>query len=82
MNFEPSVQTVIAGLLSLAALGVPLVWLRSRPWTFRLLAGLGAASLLWGVAPIFGGGTLSPPPVVGAVVAFGFLILTELVDDD
>lgn len=82
MTFEPSLQTVVAGLLSLVALVVPLVWLRSRPWAFRLLAGLGAASLLWGLAPTFGGGTLSPLPVVGAVVAFGFLILTELVDDD
>ena len=73
---------VIAAILTICAVVVPFAWLRARSWTYRLLMTLGFASLVWGVLPVLGGGGISPYLVVGAIIAFGFLILADLIQGD
>ena len=56
--------------------------LRERNWLYRLLMALGFLCLIWGVMPMFGGGGLQQFLVVGAIAAFGFLILSGTTSDD
>ena len=46
------------------------------------LVTIGFLALIWGVLPILGGGKMSPYLVVGAIVAFGFLVLSESTGDN
>lgn len=73
---------VIAVMLTICAFVVPVAWLRSRSWAYRLLMALGFAALVWGVLPVLGGGGISPYLVVGAIIAFGFLILADSIAGD
>lgn len=79
-----SLWILIAGVLSLCGLLAPLLLLRRRPWTYRLLTGLGTAALIWGFAPAVTGRGIHQYLVVGAIIAFGFLILSDSLgrDDD
>jgi len=42
---------------------------------------LGFLCLIWGVMPAFGGSGIHQHLVVGAVIAFGFLILSDTTGD-
>ena len=72
-------------LAVVASVGV-IVWslfkLRHRTWMYRILLMLGALALVWGLAPLLGGAGISPYLVVGAIVAFGFLVLTDAMSDN
>lgn len=65
-------------------LGVVLFsWLRlsNRSWVYRTLLALGFLSLIWGILPSFGGGGMNQYLVVGAIIAFGFLVLSDSTGD-
>lgn len=51
--------------------------LRDRSWVYRALVLMGSLALIWGLLPVLGGGGISQYLVVGAIVAFGFLVLSE-----
>ena len=72
---------VVAVVLSLGI--ILFTWLRmaGRDWTYRLLTALGVLSLIWGVLPTFGGGEMNKYLVIGAVLAFGFLVLADSAGD-
>lgn len=82
MVFGFKLWVVVAAILTIIAVVVPFVWRRSRSWIYRLLMALGFAALVWGVLPVLGGGSISPYLVVGAIIAFGFLILADLTEGD
>ena len=68
----------------LITVGVALfAWLRmpGRSWVYRMLTALGILCLTWGVLPTFGGGKMNQYLVIGAVIAFGFLVLSDSAGD-
>ena len=69
----------VGSVMVLAYVGLKL---RERAWVYRLLVALGSLSLIWGVAPVLGGRGIDQYLVVGAIVAFGFLVLSESIGDD
>jgi hypothetical protein len=73
---------LVVGVLSACGLLGPLLLLRKRPWTYRLLMGLGLWALIWGVAPAVAGRGMNQYLVVGAIIAFGFLILSDALGRD
>lgn len=72
---------VLAVVLSLVVVGFALLRLQTRGWVYRLLLVMGFLALIWGILPTLGGGKMSPYLVVGAIVAFGFLVLSESISD-
>jgi len=72
---------VLAVVLSLGVLLFSWLRMRGRTWVYRLLTALGLLSLIWGIMPILGGGGMNQYLVVGAIVAFGFLVLSESTHD-
>ena len=72
----------LAALASVAVVLFSLLRMGHRTGPFRALTAMGALALIWGVAPVFGGQGISPYLVVGAIVAFGFLVLSESMKDD
>ena len=73
---------VLAVVFSIGVLVYAWLRLRQRDWIYRILLVLGFLCLIWGVMPIFGGGGLQQFLVVGAIAAFGFLILSGTTPDD
>ncbi len=66
------------------SLGIVLFsWLRlqGRGWVYRLLLAVGVLCLIWGVMPTFGGGGMNQYLVIGAIIAFGFLVLSDSTGD-
>lgn len=72
---------VLAVVLSLGVILFSWLRLPGRTWVYRLLVALGLLSLIWGIGPIFGGGGMNQYLVVGAIVAVGFLVLSESTAD-
>ena len=71
-------------LAVVASIGV-VAWsqfrLRHRTWVYRSLVMMGGIAMVWGLAPLLGGAGISPYLVVGAIVAFGFLVLADALSD-
>jgi hypothetical protein len=72
---------VLAVALSLGVILFSWLGLRGRSGVYRLLAALGVLCLVWGVLPSFGGGGMNQYLVIGAVIAFGFLVLSDSTGD-
>jgi hypothetical protein len=72
---------IVAVLLTVGV--VLFAWLRlqGRSWVYKALAALGILCLIWGVLPTFGGGKMNQYLVIGAVIAFGFLVLSDSAGD-
>ena len=79
--FGIEIWVVLAVVLSSGVVAYAWFRMSTRGWVYRLLASLGMLALIWGVLPILGGGKMSPYLVVGAIVAFGFLVLSESTGD-
>ena len=79
--FGFEIWVVLAVILSIAVIGHAIFRMRTRGWVYRLLVVLGFLSLIWGLLPVLGGYKMSPYLVVGAIVAFGFLVLSESTGD-
>ena len=79
LGFQPWLLLALA--FSLGAVLFSVLRLRGRSWVYRLLMVLGFLCLIWGVMPAFGGGGIYQYLVVGAVIAFGFLILSDSTGD-
>lgn len=79
--FGFEIWTVLAVILSIAVVVFAVVRLPGKGWVYRLLFCIGFLSLIWGLLPVLGGGKMSPYIVVGAIVAFGFLVLSESTSD-
>ena len=75
--FGIQLWVIVAAVLSLGIVFFAMFRLRTRAWTYRILLSLGLLALIWGVMPILGGGKMSPYLVVGAIAAFGFLVLAD-----
>lgn len=73
---------VLSVVFSIGVILYVFLRLRGRDWMYRLLVALGFLCLIWGVMPAFGGGGLQQFLVVGAIAAFGFLILSGTTPDD
>jgi hypothetical protein len=82
MVFGFELWVMVAVILSLVVVAFASLRLKTRGWIYRILLMMGLLSLIWGVLPILGGGKMSPYLVVGAIVAFGFLVLSESTGDD
>jgi hypothetical protein len=78
-GIEPWV--LLAVVFSLGAVLFSLFRMQGRSWIYRLLLALGLLSLIWGVMPTLGGGSIYPFLVVGAILAFGFLVLSDSTGD-
>ena len=52
-----------------------------RGWVYRLMLAMGFLCLIWGLMPMFGGGGMNQYLVVGAIIAFGFLVLSDSTGD-
>ena len=72
----------LAALASVAVVLFSVFKMGHRTGLFRALSALGVLALVWGVAPLLGGHGISPYLVVGAIIAFGFLVLAESMSDD
>ncbi len=72
---------VLAAVSSLGVLAFTGVRLRARGWMYRILMTMGFLCLIWGAFPVLGGGKIQQFLVVGAIVAFGFLVLSESTGD-
>jgi len=72
---------VLAVALSLGVIVFSWLRLQGRSGVYRLLAALGVLCLVWGVLPSFGGGGMNQYLVIGAVIAFGFLVLSDSTGD-
>lgn len=72
---------IVAVVLSVATLWYAWRRMQGRNWVYRLLTGIGVLSLIWGVLPALGGGSLNQYLVIGAVIAFGFLVLSDSTGD-
>jgi len=72
---------LLAVVFSLGVVLFSLLRLQGRSWVYRLLLVLGLLSLIWGVMPTLGGGGIHPFLVVGAILAFGFLVLSDSTGD-
>ena len=82
MVFGFELWVIVAVILSLVVVAFASLRLKARGWIYRILLMMGLLSLIWGILPILGGGKMSPYLVVGAIVAFGFLVLSESTSDD
>ena len=80
--FGVEIWVILAVILSLGVVSFAFLRMRTRGWIYRLLLSLGFLALIWGILPILGGGKMSPYLVVGAIVAFGFLVLSESTGDN
>lgn len=78
-GFQP--WFVLAVILSVGVVLFVFLRLSTRSWVYRILTALGSLALIWGVLPALGGGGISPYLVVGAIAAFGFLVLSESTPD-
>ena len=72
---------LLAVILSLGVVLYSGLRMQGRSWVYRLLAALGVLCLVWGVLPSFGGGGMNQYLVIGAVIAFGFLVLSDSTGD-
>ena len=72
---------VLAAVFSLGVVVFSCLRLQGRSWVYRLMLALGFLCLIWGVMPSFGGGGLNQYLVVGAIIAFGFLVLSDSTGD-
>jgi hypothetical protein len=72
---------VLAVVFSLGVVVFSCLRLQGRSWVYRLMLALGFLCLIWGVMPSFGGGGLNQYLVVGAIIAFGFLVLSDSTGD-
>ena len=79
LGFE--IWVVLAVVLSIGVVSYVVLRMSTRGWVYRLMVSMGFLALIWGVLPILGGGKMSPYLVVGAIVAFGFLVLSESIGD-
>lgn len=79
--FGFEIWVVLAVVLSIGVVSYVVLRMSTRGWVYRLMVSLGFLALIWGVLPILGGGKMSPYLVVGAIVAFGFLVLSESTGD-
>ena len=77
------IQTWLIVALVLSIGIILFAWLRmkGRSWVYRLLTVLGVLGLIWGVLPSFGGGGMNQYLVIGAVISFGFLVLSDSAGD-
>ena len=80
--FGFEIWVVLAVVLSIGVVSYVVLRMSTRGWVYRLMVSMGFLALIWGVLPILGGGKMSPYLVVGAIVAFGFLVLSESIGDD
>ncbi len=71
----------LAVVSSVGAAWVSFFKIRNRSWVYRGLLAIGSLTLIWGVLPVLGGQGISPYLVVGAIVAFGFLVLSESIGE-
>lgn len=72
---------LLAAVLSIGVVLFSWLRLQARSWVYRLLLALGFLCLIWGVMPSFGGGGMNQYLVIGAVIAFGFLVLSDSTGD-
>ena len=79
LGFE--IWVLLAVVLSIGIVSYAFLRMPTRGWVYRLLTSLGFLALIWGILPILGGGKMSPYLVVGAIVAFGFLVLSDSTGD-
>lgn len=79
--FGFQIWLVLAVVLSIGI--ILFSWLRmpGRSGVYRFLTAMGVLCLIWGVMPTFGGGGMNQYLVIGAVIAFGFLVLTDSTGD-
>ena len=80
--FGFEIWVILAVVLSVIVVLFSILRMQTRGWAYRLLVTIGFLALIWGVLPILGGGKMSPYLVVGAIVAFGFLVLSESIGDN
>lgn len=80
--FGFALWVVAAAAVTLIGTGVALFGVSGRPLLWRLMLALGIALLAWGTLPVLGGGGISPYLLVGSVILFGFLVLSEAVGGD
>ena len=67
----------LAALASVVVVLFSVFQVGHRTGLFRALSALGVLALVWGVAPLLGGHGISPYLEVGAIIAFGFLVLAD-----
>ena len=77
--FGFEIWVILAVVLSVIVVLFSILRMQTRGWAYRLLVTIGFLALIWGVLPILGGGKMSPYLVVGAIVAFGFLVRLEAI---
>ena len=80
--FGFEIWVILAVVLSIIVVSFSILRLKTKGWAYRLLVLIGFLALIWGILPILGGGKMSPYLVVGAIVAFGFLVLSESTGDN
>lgn len=78
-GIEPWV--LLAVVFSVLVVLFTLLRLQGRSWVYRLLMAMGLLCLIWGVMPATGGGGIYQYLVVGAIIAFGFLVLSDSTGD-
>lgn len=72
---------VLAVVLSIGIILFSCLRMQGRSWIYRFLLAMGVLCLIWGVMPTFGGGGMNQYLVIGAVIAFGFLVLNDSTGD-
>lgn len=72
---------LLAAMFSIAVLLFVCLRFPGRGWVYRFMLAMGLLCLIWGVMPTFGGGGMNQYLVVGAVIAFGFLVLSDSTGD-
>ena len=72
---------LVAAVSSVAVVLFSWLRLRGRSLVYRFLLAMGFLCLIWGVMPSFGGGGMNQYLVIGAVIAFGFLVLSDSTGD-